>query len=373
MNSRVSIVKCANYDSALVEAAIREVIDLIGGINRYIKPQSKVLIKPNILMGKEPESGIDTHPEVVRAVIRVLKDINCRIFVGDSPSVWGKEIENVDEVYRRSGIASICQEECVKLVKFDKRRMRKNFPLTTWLDECDYLINLPKFKTHELTLLTGGIKNLFGLVCGTFKTELHKNYFQVNDFSRMLVDIYEEVKPALTIIDGVIAMEGDGPASSGKLRNLGLLLASSDCVALDSAMAKIIGVNPLDVLTTKHASERNLGRADLNSIEILGESLPDLKIRPFLLPSSSQLSKNLPEPLINLAKRLIKYRPYPLPKNCTRCAACIKICPHNCISMEKQGIVFDYKKCIACFCCQEACSSAAIKVKKSIIARLIGL
>jgi uncharacterized protein (DUF362 family)/Pyruvate/2-oxoacid:ferredoxin oxidoreductase delta subunit len=371
--SQISIVKCANYDSALVELAVRESIALIGGINRYVKPGSKVLVKPNILMAREPESGIITHPEVVRAVIRILKEIDAQVFVGDGPSVWGDEIEDVDEVYRRSGIAAICAEEKVSLVKLDKRRMRKDFPLTTWLDECDYLINIPKFKTHSLTLLTGGIKNLFGLVSGTFKTELHKNYFNINDFSRILVDIYEEARPALTIIDGITAMEGDGPASCGKPRDLGLILSGSDCVALDSAMAKIAGIKPFDVLTTLKAAQRNLGNADFDKIEVLGERLENLNIRPFLLPTTSFLRKNIPEPIVNIAKSLIKYYPYPVYRNCVRCSACVKICPHQCITMKKKGIAFDYKKCIACFCCQEACPSAAIKVKKSLVAKMIGL
>ncbi|MDO8663036.1 MAG: DUF362 domain-containing protein [Candidatus Omnitrophota bacterium] len=373
MNSQVSIIKCANYNLSLVEASVRKAIGLIGGVTHYVKPGSRVLVKPNMLMAKEPEFGIGTHPEVVRAVIRVLKDISCRIFVGDGPSVWGKEIENVDEVYRRTGITKICEDEKVELVKFEKRRMREKFPLTTWLDHCDYLINLPKFKTHELTLLTGAIKNNFGLVSGTFKTELHKNYFQREDFAKILVDIFAEAKPGLTIIDGVTAMEGDGPATSGKLRDLGLLLAGGDCVALDSVMAKIMGIEPCDVLTTKEAARRGLGRADLNSIEILGEKIEGLNIRPFLLPSSISLSRKLPKPVISLAKKLIKYYPYPVRKNCTRCTACIKICPNNCISMRKKGIIFDYRKCIACFCCQEACPSKAIKVKKSLFAKMIGL
>jgi len=373
MSSQVSIIKCPRYEQDLVEVAVRKAINLIGGITHYIKPQSKVLVKPNLLMAKEPEWGINTHPEVVRAVIKILKDINCRIFVGDSPSVWGKEVENVDEVYRRSGIMDICREEKVELVKFEKRRMRKKFPLTTWLDHCDYLVSIPKLKTHELTLLTGAIKNLFGLVCGTFKTELHKNYSQVEDFSNILVDIYEEAKPTLTIVDGIMAMEGDGPATSGKLRELGLILAAGDCVALDSIIARIIGVDPLDVLSTKEAARRGLGRADISSIKISGEDLNNLNIRPFLLPSSSRLQRRVPKPIIKLAKLLIKYYPSSVPKNCTGCTACIKICPNKCISIGKKGIVFNYKECIFCFCCQEACPAKAIEVKKSLFAKIIGL
>jgi ferredoxin len=232
---------------------------------------------------------------------------------------------------------------------------------------------VPKFKTHELTLLTGGIKNLFGLVPGTFKTELHKNYFHANDFAQVLVDIYQEAKPALTIIDGIVAMEGDGPASNGKLRELGLLLAGSDCVALDSVLAKIMGINPLDILTTKHAAERNLGCADLAEMEILGEELQNLSVRPFLLPSSLPTTKKLPKPVIKLAKKLVRYFPVSIAQNCIKCGACVQICPYQCVVMKNKGVGFNYKKCIACFCCQETCSSAAIRVKKSLLAKLIGL
>ena len=377
MDSQVSIIKCANYGQDLVEVSVRKAINLIGGVAHYIKPGSRVLVKPNILMAKAPEFGIDTHPEVVRAVIRVLKDNNCHVFVGDGPSVWGKEIENVDEVYRISGIAGICHEEKVELVRFDKRRMREKFPLAAALDECDYLINIPKFKTHEFTLISGGIKNLFGLVSGTFKTELHKNYFQPSDFAGILVDIYQQTRPALTIIDGILAMEGDGPATSGKTRNLNLLMAGADCVALDTVMAKIMGIKGQEVLSTKEAYTRKLGEGDLAKIQITGEDLGRLNIRPFILPKSSAKIGRLPKPLRDLVKNLIRYYPYSLPEKCSRCGHCIGICPSKCIAFpknkKKSGLEFDYKKCIACFCCQEACPEAAIAVKKSRLARLIGL
>jgi uncharacterized protein (DUF362 family)/NAD-dependent dihydropyrimidine dehydrogenase PreA subunit len=323
-------------------------------------------------MAKEPESGVDTHPEVVRAVIKILKEIDSKILVGDGPSVWGNQIENVDEVYRRTGIKSVCREEGVELVNFDNRRWRGKFPLTTWLDNCDYLVSIPKFKTHDLTILTGAIKNLFGLVSGTYKTELHKNYFELDSFSKILVDIYQEAKPALTVVDGIVAMEGDGPATAGKLRDLNLLLAGSDCVALDSIMALIMGLEPLDIATTKEASARGLGEADIDSIEVCGEKLEEVIDAPFLLPTTS-IKKKIPRPIINLAKKLIKYYPCVEQDNCVRCAACIQACPNKIISLKDNRIVFDYAKCISCFCCQEACPNSAIKVKKSILAKIIGL
>ncbi len=373
MNSRVSLVKCKSYEPNLVQGAIRKAIDLIGGITGFIKPESGVLVKPNLLMAKEPEFGITTHPEVVRAVIKILKEINCKIFVGDSSDVWGNQIEDADEVYLRSGIKKISEEEGVELVKFDKRRWHRKIPLTTWLDDCDYLVNLPKFKTHNYTILTGAIKNLFGLVPGTYKTELHKNNFNLNDFSKMLVDIYETARPTLTIVDGIVAMEGDGPGTGGKLRQMNLLLASCDGVAVDCLMAQIMGIQPYDILSTREAAKRGLGAANINSISVLGEKLEDVTGEPFLLPSTSTLIKRVPKPILELAKRLIKYYPYIERDNCISCAACIQACPNKIISMKNDRIVFDYSKCIACFCCQEVCPTSAIKVKKSIFAKLIGL
>ncbi|MFZ2938532.1 MAG: DUF362 domain-containing protein [Candidatus Omnitrophota bacterium] len=371
--SQLSIIKCDSYNTSLVLPAVKQAVDLLGGIMHFIKPQSRVLVKPNLLMAKSPEFGITTHPEVVRGVVRILKEINCKIFVGDGPSVWGRYIEDVHQVYELTGIAEVCRQEEVELVEFNKRRMRDKFPLTSWLDDCDYLVNIAKFKTHNLTLLTGAIKNLFGLVSGTFKAELHKHYFDSYDFARLLVDIYQEAAPSLTIVDGIVALEGDGPATSGKIRRVNLLLAGVDCVALDSVLALIMGVEPFDVLTTKEAEQRGLGKSDINSISILGEKLESVIAEPFLLPSTSLLRKKIPKLLIELAKKLIKYYPCVERDNCISCAACIEACPNKIISMKDNAIVFDYSKCIACFCCQEACPNSAIKVKKSLVAKMIGL
>lgn len=373
MNTKLSIIKCAGYDPALVQDGLRKAVDLIGGISSYIKPKSRVLVKPNLLMAKTPEFGITTHPEVVRAAVRLLKEIDCKIFLGDGPSVWGNQIENVDEVYELTGMKKMCRQEDITLVKFDKRRWRGKFPLTTWLDECDYLLNLPKFKTHDLTVLTGSIKNLFGLVCGTYKTELHKNYFDQEDFARIMVDIYQEARPALTVVDGILAMEGDGPATSGRLRNKDLLLAGADCVALDSVLALIMGIKPFDVLTTREAAARGLGESDINSISTSGDRLEEAIGEPFLMPSTSMLRKKIPKPIVRLAKQMIKYYPCVERDNCISCAACVQACPNKAVTIKRKRISFDYARCISCFCCQEACPASAIKVKKSLLAKMIGL
>jgi len=372
MKSKVAVYRCVGYQPALVQEQLRQAIGSLGGMEQFIRRGSSVLVKPNLLMAQPPEAGITTHPEVVRAVVRMLKELGCRVYVGDSPSVWGKYIENLDDLYSISGIKQVCIDEGVELVSLEKRRMRESFPLASFLDQCDHLVNVAKFKTHELMLITGAIKNLFGLVSGTFKTELHKRNFDPEEFAGVLVDIYSQVKPSLNIIDGILAMEGDGPATSGKLRDLNLLIAGSDAVAVDSVMADIIGIKPRDCFTTREAADRGLGQAELGAIEIVGEGYRDFKIKPFLLPESSKKIK-LAKPLLNAISRFIRYYPFVLKRKCLRCLACVKICPGKCIKLEKRGIVFDYTKCIACFCCQEACPAAAIKVKKSFLAKMIGL
>ncbi len=372
MTTKVSIVRCKDYEPARVFEATKKALDSLGGISAFIAPKSRVLVKPNLLMAIEPKSGVDTHPEVVRSVIRLLKEIDCPVYLGDGPSAWGNEAEKEDEVYEKSGMKRVCDEEGVELVKFENKRWRTKFPLAAWLDKCDCVVNIPKFKTHNLTVLTGAIKNLFGFVWKTHKVELHKKYFDLNDFAKIAVDVYQEVMPALTVIDGIVAMEGDGPATSGKLRNLGLLFAGNDCVALDSILALIMGLKPLDILTTKEAARRGLGIADIKSISVTGEKLEDVIAEPFILPSTS-LNKKIPRPIIDIARKLIKYYPCADQDNCIRCASCIQACPNKAITIKNDKLIFDYSKCISCFCCQEACPHAAIKIKRNIWAKMAGL
>jgi uncharacterized protein (DUF362 family)/Pyruvate/2-oxoacid:ferredoxin oxidoreductase delta subunit len=372
MNSRVAIVKCKSYFPDTLQGSLEQALGLLGGISVFIRPQSKVLVKPNLLMACPPQAGITTHPEVLRAVIRALKKIGCKIFVGDAPSVWGGQIENVEQVYEETGTRAVCAQEGVELVKFEKKIWLGEFALAHWLKECDYLVNVPKFKTHEYTLLTAAVKNLFGLVCGTHKTDLHFKYFKAEQFSKMLVDICQQAKPALTVVDAVVSMEADGPATSGKLRNTGLILAGADCIAIDTLLAAIMGLKPQDVLTNREGALRGLGCAEIEKIEILGEKLESVRGRPFVLPATA-LQYKLPLALVKVVKKMIKYYPYIQQDKCVRCQACMRACPKKIISIKKNKTAIYYPKCIACFCCQEVCPSAAIKVQRSLFARLIGL
>ncbi|MFH1655461.1 MAG: DUF362 domain-containing protein [Candidatus Omnitrophota bacterium] len=371
MKSKVSIIKCKDYNREKLEKAIRQSVDLIGGISSFVKSSDKVLIKPNLLSAAAPEAAIDTHPEFVRAVIRLVKVTGAKIFLGDSPSVWGAP-EDVDNVYEKAGIRRIANEEQVELVKFNRSRMKSGFPLTNWVDECSCIISLPKFKTHDLMLLTGAVKNLFGLIPGLYKTELHKRALSCAELSKVLADIYSIVKPKISIMDGILAMEGDGPASGGTPRNLGLILAGSDAVALDSVMATIIGLSPKDILSTKEAAQRGLGCADFDDIEIEGQKIEDVIVSDYKLPQTSILNR-MPRPFLNIGKSLLRFRPKIDSSKCTVCGLCVKACPVEAISIKDKRTKINQADCVLCFCCKEVCPQGAISIKKSLVAKMMGI
>ena len=371
MNSKISIVKCKTYNADELAASVRKSLDLIGGISKFVKSNQKVLIKPNLLSATTPDTGIDTHPEFIRAVIKLVKEPGARILLGDSPSVWGSPQE-VDAVYEESGMKKLAADEKIELVKFKRSRIKSGYPLTTWIDDCDCIISLPKFKTHDLMVLTGAIKNLFGLVPGLYKMELHKRALSARELAGVLADIYSISRPTLSIVDAIIAMEGDGPASGGTLRNLGLILAGSDAVALDSAMATIMGLSPTDIFSTKVAAERGLGNADFNKIDVLGQRIEDLVAADFKLPQTSVLNK-IPRPFLNLGKSLLRFRMRIDDAKYTTCGLCVKACPVSAITIREGKTKINNNKCVLCMCCKEVCPQGAVSIKKSLVARIAGV
>lgn len=371
-----SVVKCPAYNPDELFLKVKEAIGLIGGIEKFIRPDSKVLLKPNLLMAEVPESAITTHPEFARAVIKILKAINCKVYMGDSPSVFGGQIEDTLRVYERTGIKRIALEENVELVTFEKRFIQNSIPLANWIKECDYVVNLPKLKTHNFMVITAGVKNLFGLVPGASKLEAHKNFYQPEKFAGMLLDIYGIVKPALTIIDAIQGIEGDGPATSGVRRDFGFILAASDALAADTVLAKIMNLKSQAIYTNQEAMRRKLAAADLDNIEIKGKDAASFGIADIKLPKVSlkqALVYRLPGPLAHILKKMLYFHPRIDSDVCRLCEACVKNCPQKTMSNKDGRIVIDYAQCISCFCCQEVCPYAAIGTKKSLLAKIMGM
>ena len=370
MMSQVVIKKCSSYNQEEVFRAISDGLNLLGGIEKFIKPTDKVLLKPNLLLESTPEQGVVTHKEVVRAVARILKNKCAKIYLGDGPSVWGT-VQDINKVFLTTGMKEVADSEGIELVSFDSRVMKNGYPVTTWLDQVDKIINLPKFKSHDLMILTAAIKNLFGVIPGLHKKELHLHHVKAQDFAKILVDIFLIAKPAINIVDGIMGIEGDGPGRSGILKNMGVIVMGEDALSIDSILAIFMHLKPENILTNVEASKRGIGVMDPKKIEILGEKLPFVLPKTFKLPKTAFYQK-MPEFVIKLAKALIKIWPFCIKEKCIKCGKCIKSCPKNVISFnEDKNIVFDYSSCIRCFCCAETCPVAAIDVRRSVFARLL--
>ena len=368
MNSKVSITRAKTYDQDEIFFAVRRAVDLLGGISNYVKKGERILLKPNVLSARPPESGVNTHPEVLRAVARLVKEAGAEVIVGDSPG--GFYFKESDSTYEAAGIKKICKEENLRLVPFDKARNTNGIPLASVAKEVDGIISLPKMKTHDLTTITGAVKNSYGLAVGLYKAGCHFKAPRPREFARCVVNVFECVVPRLVIMDGIIAMEGDGPAA-GRLREAGLVLASNDCVACDAVFAALVGLPPLSIETTEEAYKRKLGEADLSKIKVLGIDLEEARLHDFKLPKTSILLK-IPKPVLKLIVGKIKFWPKIDDATCKKCQICAKSCPAGCITITEENSKIDYKKCVTCFCCFEMCPHNAVSIKRSLLAKLLG-
>src|SRR4030043_601974 len=231
MKSSVSIVKCQNYDEEKVLSALRQSIDLIGGIQNFVKKGSRVLLKPNLLYGKNPEKAVTPHPSVVRGMIQIVREAGGVPCIGDSPSVG-----SLTKTAEKAGIKAVADEMKCPLMEFDKPmllpegggKIFRQLEIDRSVLEADVIINLPKWKTHAQMLLTLGVKNLFGCIPGPRKALWHlKAGADQKAFAQMLIDLYQIIQPSLTILDGIVGMDGNGPGSGDPIQ-LGLILASRD-------------------------------------------------------------------------------------------------------------------------------------------------
>ena len=353
----VSISKCNSYDTKKVQDAVDNCLDNLGGISSLIKQGDRILIKPNILLAKAPEEAITTHPSLVEAIIKAVKKAGAVPLVGDSP---GGLVGNVGRHWEVTGIEEVCNRLDVEILNFEaagvyeKRINGNHYHIAKPVLDADFIINVPKIKTHSLTMLTCAIKNMYGTVPGLTKVNYHRRAPKPLDFAEVVVDLFALTKPGLNIIDGVIGMEGSG-ASSGDPRELGMILASTDAVAVDSLICHILGEDPLKMPINKNACERGLGEADITKIKVLGyqpKIIDDFKwpsIRIFPLGQIPSL-----KPAID-------------PEICTRCGKCIKNCPMGALSAGIETPEFDYLECITCMCCSEMCPEKAIKLENSTV------
>ena len=372
MKSSVSIVKCQNYDESLVLSGLRRSIDLIGGISTFVKRGNRVLLKPNLLYGKSPEKAVTTHPSILRGMIQIVREAGGIPSIGDSPAVG-----SLTKTAEKAGIKAVADEMKCPFVEFNKPilpskgggKIFKQLEIDQTVLEADVIINLPKFKTHSLTLLTLGVKNLFGCIPGPRKALWHlKAGEDRKTFAQILLDIYQIIRPSLTLLDGIVGMEGNGP-NSGRPIPLGLILASEDALSLDQVACDLLGISRKSLLTNRVAFEQGMVK---DGIDVLGERVEDVKISNFQFPTLSQPDWNLPGFLRKALSNALTSKPVIEEKMCNACDRCGEICPPKALAREGKDLVFDYGQCIRCFCCLEVCPEGAISIKPGWALRFVG-
>ena len=364
--TKVAIIRCESYDTSKVFDAVKKAIDLVGGIEAFVRPGMRVLLKPNLLSARPPEDAVDTHPEVIRAAARLVKGAGGIVSLGDSPGGYGT---NIDEILETSGVKRIADEEGIEIKKFNVSKFVDGIPVSRHVLDADCIISIPKLKTHSITVLTAAIKNMFGAVVGLYKAECHSRAPKEEDFAKIIAKVYSIAKPNLTIVDGIVGMEGDGP-SAGIVRKMHMVMAGSDAVAIDSCLARIVGVEPLDIAVTREAYKSNLGEAELSKIEVLGDHIDDFITKDFKLPQTTPL-KFLPKSILKGVASLIRFKPYIDNTLCKRCNLCKVTCPVNCIEITPEYCGIDYRKCVRCLCCHEVCPYKAVHIKRNILTKIV--
>ncbi|HPZ09952.1 MAG TPA: DUF362 domain-containing protein, partial [Candidatus Eremiobacteraeota bacterium] len=334
--SDVSIVKCEEYNQEEVDRSLEKLITSLGGIQRFVKEGSKVLLKVNLLFPRAPSSMVTTHPAIVEGVAKLLKKYKCEVFIGDSPAIG-----SFSGGASAAGFAQVADKIGCKIVDFNKSvRLNntsgvfKDIEVASEIQDFDAIVNLPKVKTHGQMGLTLGVKNMFGCVVGTKKLYWHLRAGINKDyFAKMLVEIYSGIKPVLTITDGITGMEGNGP-QWGRPRKLGVILASSDAVASDLVVAHLVNYAPEKLFTLRAAKEMGIGTARIEDIKFRGEPFSSFDIVDFKKVPLSSLEFKIPSFIFGPLKNTFATRPIVDHLKCTRCKVCIEICPPKVISLR---------------------------------------
>lgn len=355
-----------DYQDEDLRVLISSALNYVFGLD-YFKPGEKVLIKPNFLMEAEPYEAVTTHPNFVVVLAKILKERGCSVFVGDNPG--GLDEKNpVSRIYEALGLYKY-KDLFTLLFNDSPPVFKEGFYFSWWADGFDKIVNLPKLKTHNLTVLTSATKNLYGFIPGLSKSEFHRLYPKPDDFSEIILKLYEIFRPRINILDGIVSLEGEGPAKEGIPKKRGLVLISNDALALDFVLSSLINLDYRKVPYLKIALKRTLINPSL--IEVFPRNWEVFKIKDFLFPSASILN-SIPDFFLKIIGKFIYIRPYIDTQICQECGRCQKNCPSQAIRKRKKGgLEIDYSQCIKCMCCSESCSYSAVIIRRNLILRIL--
>jgi uncharacterized protein (DUF362 family)/Pyruvate/2-oxoacid:ferredoxin oxidoreductase delta subunit len=374
----VGTSRCISYNLQDVRRAVNVCIAELPDMQDLFARADRVLLKPNLLSASRmPDDHVNTHPAVVQAVAEVLvNDFRCKLAIGDSCGTMGDG--STSRAIKNSGVEDVARlvgadvynvdSQARRMVDIPNARVLKKVPLPANLDQFDLIVSLPKFKTHMLTLLTGAVKNMLGLVPAEAKKEVHVQAPRPDEFAVALCDLYTAVKPQAAIIDGIIAMEGAGPAN-GKLRHLEMLAASCDPVALDSFCALVAGIEPLNVPLLAECHQRGVGVAASADLRVRGEDADAFALPDFARPptyANSLGAKLVPRWMVQQVLRSFGFRYAHIDQEkCKRCGECARNCPNQAITIDHATGRYSVNRqaCISCFCCAEVCPHDAISVR----------
>ncbi len=377
----VSFVEQTDYDPDGILAAVRVALAPLGGMGKFVPKGARVMVKPNLVFGRKAETGINTHPALVRAVLILAKEAGAAwLGVGDSPGYGSART-----AANNCGILAVVEKEGAELVEFTSTpqirddRTFVRLELARELLDADVIVNLPKMKTHGQMLMSLAVKNMFGAVVGARKLQWH--YRAGKDrkfFARMLNDIARAVRPGLSILDAVVGMDGLGP-TAGRARPVGFLAASDDPWSLDAAVMDVLGLERSLLFTLADAKENSPDQGAWEHFRWHGPAAPMLRPRDWDIPELVTLQMHggfIERRLPRLAAWLRNgLAPKPAVKPaCIGCGYCREICPAGAIRMQNGKARIDEKLCIRCCCCHELCQHDGMGMqRKAFLARLLGI
>ena len=370
--SVVVIAECDSYEEEKVNGAVRAAVDALGGIGAFVRRDERILVKPNFLYPSESGKHITTHPSVIRAMLRILKENGYEnVFAGDSPATGSSEA-----AWKKLGLDP-ARGFGFRIAPMNREVRSGRFPFTQDVIEADAIIGVCKMKTHMLERITGAVKNMYGLICGKQKAAGHVSYPTAARFAQYVCGIHKATPQRLHIMDGITAMEGNGPAS-GTPVSMNVILVSSDPVAVDTVFCRLVNLNPVLVPTNTAGFYAGIGTYKEKDIELKLVTADECRtigmdeaVKRFGKPDFDVAREKEKGNLLSFWSRLtgsFGRRPVIDPDKCIRCGMCVEHCPVEGFGVSfangrQNPPVYDYAKCIRCYCCQEICPQHAIASK----------